>query len=171
MYAHRIDVTRKAVAIAMAVCGVGAVICIRRDDYLTGVLRYEPGIWRLGAKLFVCGIGACLIATVAFVIEYLARPTVLSPFPVRTFLVRVAIIVTVVGVGTVLTGIAFGPAQGFGAMIGTFLLLAACREQHDIRTLLIVLAITVLGLTLLSTQYVERPGKGTMPWTVPIHPL
>jgi hypothetical protein len=44
-YLKFIDNTRKAVAIAMAVCRAGFAYCVNRDDYLIGTLREEPGIW------------------------------------------------------------------------------------------------------------------------------
>ena len=47
-YFRRIDIARKAVAIAMAACGVGVVACVHRDDYLRETLRGGPGIMDVG---------------------------------------------------------------------------------------------------------------------------
>jgi hypothetical protein len=152
MYAHRIDVARKAVAIAMVVCSVGVVVCIRRDDYLTGTLKCEPGIWRSGANVFTYGILACLIATAALVVEYLARRAVLSSFSLQSFFVSASIILAIIVASGVLMTFGFGVAQGVGAVIGTILLLAAMRERREARAVLAVLAAVVLGPTLLSTQ-------------------
>jgi hypothetical protein len=152
MYADRIDVVRKAIAIAMAVCGVGLVVCIQRDDYLTGTLRYEPGIWRLGMWAFGSGVAACLIATLASVVEYLARPTAPTAFTLRSLFARSMIILVVLAAIGVSMAVFFGFPQGVGAVIGTILLLAALRERSMARAILAVLAAIVLGPTLLSTQ-------------------
>jgi hypothetical protein len=152
MYAARIDTARKAVAIAMAVCGIGAVVCIRQDDYLAGTLRYEPGIWRLGVWMFGAGVYACLVATSALVVEHLARPSVLCPFALRSYLARVSgILVAIITVG-VSTTLAFGWSQGVGGVIGTILLLAALRERGSLRRPLAVSGTVVFGLILWSTQ-------------------
>jgi hypothetical protein len=152
MCADRIDVARKVVAIAMAVCAVGLVVCIRQDDYLTRTLRYEPGIWRWGIGVFGSGVAACLIATLAFIVEHLARPTAPTVLTLRSLFVRLLIILMIiVAVGLSMAAL-FGYAQGAGAVIGTVLLLAALRERRMARTILAALAAIVLGLTLLSTQ-------------------
>jgi hypothetical protein len=152
MYANRIDVARKAVAIAMAVCGLGLVVCIRQDDYLTGTLRREPGMWRWGIWAFGIGVAACLTATFAFVIEYLARPTAPTVFTLRVLFVRSLLIFVVIAAISFSMTLGFGAAQGVGAAIGAILLLAAIRERRAARAILAVLAVVVLGPTLLSTQ-------------------
>jgi hypothetical protein len=161
MYVHRIDVARKAVAIAMAVCGVGLVVCVWRDDYLSGTLRLEPGIWRWGASAFGIGVYACLVAAFAFVVEYLARPGAQIPFALRPFLVRALVIVaTVLGTGIAAT-LAVGPGQGVGVSIGTTLALAAWREHGIARVFLAAIAITAFCLALWSAQSHEhRVEKG-----------
>ena len=150
MYADRIDTARKAVAIAMAVCGAGLVVCVRQDDYLTGTLRCEPGIWRWGACTFGVGVSACSVATLALILEYLARPTPPSPFVWRSFFARATTVVVVIaGVGLALAFLV-GPGQGIGAAIATTLLLAALREHGEARVGLAVVAAIALGLMLWS---------------------
>jgi hypothetical protein len=152
MYVDRIDMARKAVVAAMAVCGVGAVVCIRQDDYLTGTLRYEPGMWRWGAWTFGIGVCACFVATFVLVIEYLARSAASDPVVSRPFLARLsALLLIVVAVGVLMT-LGFGWAQGVGGVVGGILLLAALRERRGVRMLLAVLSSIVFGLTLWSTQ-------------------
>jgi hypothetical protein len=152
MYAHHIDVARKAVAIAMALCGVAMVVCVRQDDYLTGTLRQEPGIWRWGAGVFEIGVAACLIATLAFVVEYLARPTAPSVFTLRSLFVRSSTILVILAAIGVSIAALFGFAQATGAVIGTTLLLAALRERRMTRAIFAILAAIMLGATLASTQ-------------------
>jgi hypothetical protein len=74
LYLKIINNARKAVAIAMIVCGVGFIICFNRNDYLTETLRRGPGIWAWASMAFGIGVLICLIATLALIIEYLARP-------------------------------------------------------------------------------------------------
>ena len=73
-YLRRIDIFRKVVAVAMVVCGIGFGVCVNRDDFLRGTLRQPPGFWAWGIWPFGIGVAICLIATVAFVVEYFARP-------------------------------------------------------------------------------------------------
>ena len=152
MRADPIDAARKAVAIAMAIFGVGLVVCIQRDDYLTGTLRHEPGIWRWGAWAFGSGIAACLLATFVLVIEYLARPVTPSRFVLRSFLMRASmVLIAIVGVGCVVAFVV-GFGQRIGAAIGASLSLAALRERHEARVALAVLAAVAFGLTIWSAQ-------------------
>jgi len=98
------------------------------------------------------GVAACLTATFAFVIEYLARPTAPTEFTLRSLFVRSLLILVVIAAIGVSMTFGFGVAQGVGAVIGTILLLAAMRERREARAVLAVLAVVVLGPTLLSTQ-------------------
>ena len=61
------------------------------------------------------------------------------------------ILVTVVAICLSMT-FAYGPWQAIGAVIGTFLVLAAVREHRIVRVVLAILAAIMLGLTLLGTQ-------------------
>jgi hypothetical protein len=135
-----IDTTRKAVAIAMAVFGVGFVVCIH--------LVNCP--WAMRA--FAIGVYACLIATLALIVEPLARPANSTPFSLRSLCVRsLLILLTVVAVGLTMAAL-FGPGQAIGAVVGIFLLLAAVREHNGLRIFLAVLAAIVFSWTLLDTQ-------------------
>jgi hypothetical protein len=161
MSAHHIDVARKAVAIAMALCGVGMVVCVRQDDYLTGTLRQEPGIWRSCAYAFEIGVAASLVATFALVVEYLARPTASSHLGVGAFLLRLSVVTAVIlGAGAAATvGLGFG--QGIGTAIGAAFLFAAAREPGVARIVLMLSAAIVFGLIFLASQPPdERSEKG-----------
>jgi hypothetical protein len=147
-----IDTARKSVAIAMAVFGAGFAICTRRDDYLTGTLRWEPGIWAWGKWVLGIGVLTCLIATFALIVEYMARPAAPKPITLRSLFIRsLFILIAVVLISFSMT-FAYGPPQAIGAVIGAFLLLAAWREQTEWRVVLAVLAAMVFGLTLWGTQ-------------------
>jgi len=151
-YLKLINSTRKAVAIAMAVCGVGLVICINRDDYLRLTLRRESGIWAWGCWGFGIGVLICLTVAIALIVEHLARPAKPMPFTLRSVFVRsLLLLVAVISIGLFMT-LAYGAGQAIGALIGVFLTLAAVREQNIARVVLAVLAAIILGLTLLGTQ-------------------
>jgi hypothetical protein len=144
---HRI---RKAVVIAMAVFGVGFVICTRREHYLTYILgEREAGIWTWGRWAFGIGVLACLVSPVAFIVEELARPAKPKPVALRPLFARSLLIMIAVLAVCLSTALACGPWQAFGAVIGTILSFAAVREHHMVRAILAVLAAIVLGLTLL----------------------
>ena len=151
-YLKIINNAKKVVAIAIVIFGAGFIICVNRDDYLTETLRREPGIWAWG--IWICGLGviACLIATLALIVEFLARPISSASFKLRSVFIRSLFIVTASIAICLLVVITFGPWQAVGTMIGTFLLLAALREKNMARVVLAVLAMIALSLTLLSTQ-------------------
>jgi hypothetical protein len=151
-YLKAIDTARKAAAVAMAVLGAAFVICVRRDDYLTGTLRWEPGIWAWGGRIFAIGVYGCLIATLGLLLEYLARPAKPWPFSLRWLFIRALLILITVTAVSLALGFAYGPGQAIGAAVGTFLLLAAMRERRMPRGVLASLAAVVLGLTLWGTQ-------------------
>jgi hypothetical protein len=146
-----IDNAKKTVAIGMVVCGLGSVLCTRRDDYLRLTLRQESGMWAWGATVFGIGVLACIGAALVLVVEYLARPAP-TRFALRLVSVR-SLLILVVSVAIYL-GMAFGygVTQGIGAVVGTFLLLAALREHRVARAVLAVLAAIVLVLTLEGTR-------------------
>jgi hypothetical protein len=151
-YLKLIDTARKTVAVAMAVCGVGLVICVNREDYLRLTLRRESGIWTWGCWVFGIGVLACLTATLALIVEYLARPAKPRLFTLRSLFVRSLLIVIAVVAVCLSMAFAYGPWQAIGAVIGTFLVLAAAREHRIVRVVLAILAAIMLGLTLLGTQ-------------------
>jgi hypothetical protein len=151
-YLKLVDNVRKAVAIAMAVFGAGYVVCANRNELEFTRETRESGIWAWGAWVFGIAVLACSIATLALVVEYLARPATERPFSLRSFFVRALFIVIVVVAICVAMALLYGPGQAIGAVIGTFLLLAAIREHHTKRAILAFLAAIVLGLTLLGTQ-------------------
>jgi hypothetical protein len=151
-YLKIINNARKVVAILMAVCGIGVVVCVNRDNYLTETLRREAGIWAWGKWAFGIGVLICLIATLTFIIEYLARPAAPKSITFRSLFIRSMFIIIVIAVVFYSMDIFCGLAQGIGATIGTFLLLAALKKDNPTRAVLAVLAVIVLGPTLLSTQ-------------------
>jgi hypothetical protein len=151
-YLKFIDNTRKAVVIAMAVCGAGLVICVHREDYLVETLRRKPGIWTFGMWVFLIGVYTCLIATLALIVEHLARPAKATSFFLRSLFVRSLFILTTVVAIYLLMDTAYGPGQAIGAVISIFLLLAAMRAHNTACTVLAILAAIMLGLTLMSTQ-------------------
>jgi len=150
-YLKLIGNAKKAVAISVVVCGPGFAFCANRDEYLRLTLRQESGLWWWGAGAFGIGVLVCLVASVALVAEYLARPAP-TRFALRSVLIRSLLIL--VAVAAVCFGMvfAYGAAQGIGAVIGVVLGLAAVREHHISRAVLAVLAAIVVGWTLLGTQ-------------------
>ncbi len=150
-YLKLIDNAKKAVAIGMVVCGPGFALCVNRDDYLRLTLKQGSGMWAWGASVFGVGVLACLVATLGFVVEYLARPAptrfTLGSVFIRSLLILVAVVAVCLGMV-----LGYGVAQGIGAAIGTFLVLAAVREHRISRAILAVLAAIVMGWTLLGTQ-------------------
>ena len=69
-YLKFMDNTRKAVAIAMAVCGLSfAIADANRHDYLAGTLRRDAGLWGLACQVFGYGVLACVTATLVLVVE------------------------------------------------------------------------------------------------------
>ena len=151
-YLRTVDCARKAVAIAMVIFGVGFGICVRRDDYLTGTSRQEPGIWAWGGKALGIGVLACLVAVLALIVEQLARPTDPKRIALRSLLIR-ALLITIAVVALCFSmALAYGAWHAIGAVIGTFFLLAAVRQHDTPRAILAVLAAIVLGLTLWGTQ-------------------
>ena len=127
MYLKLIDAMRKAVAIAMAVFGLGFVICANLDP--GHGTDFGPRTRLVGIG-FVIGVYACLIAVLVLIVEHLARPAKPTPFTLRSVFVRsLFILVTVVAIYLSMT-FAYGPWQAIGAVIGTFLVLAAVREHR-----------------------------------------
>jgi hypothetical protein len=151
-YLKLIDSAKKAVAIAMAVCGVGLVICVNRDDYLRLTLRRESGIWAWGCWVFGIGVLVFLTVTLALIVEHLARPAKPKPFTLRSMLIRSLFILIIAVAVCFSMASAYGPWQASGAVIGTFLVLAAAREHRMARVVLAILVTIMLGLTLLGTQ-------------------
>lgn len=160
MYAKWMDKARIVVAVAMAICGVGLVVCVRKDDYLTGMLRLEPGIWQWGVSVFGIGICTCLITTLAIVIEHLARPAELTPSALRSFFFRASIIAAIVVGAGVSAAIVLGPLQGFGTVVGVLLAIGAVRQHREARVLLAVMAALVFGLVVWSLQPSHCREKG-----------
>jgi hypothetical protein len=151
-YMKTIDTTRKAVAIAMVIFAVGMVLCARRNDLELTTEARRSGAWAWATWAFVMGIYACAIATLALVLEYLARPARPWPFSLRWLFVRALLLLVVVAAITSSLYVAYGPGQAIGAAVGTLLLLAAVREHHIRRGVPAVLATVVLGLTVWGTQ-------------------
>ena len=151
-YLKIINNARKTVAIAMVVCGAGFVICYNRDDYLTLTLKREPGIWGWASLVFGIGVLISLIATLALIVEYLARPASPKSTILRSLFIRSALIIIAIAVVFCSMDNFYGLAQGIAAAVGTFLLLAALKNANPARAVLAACAVIVLGLTLLSTQ-------------------
>jgi hypothetical protein len=151
-YLRWIDRARKAVAVAMVICAVGFVVCARRGDYIREALGRDPGLWTLGIQVLGIGILACLAATIALIIEHLARPAASKPFALRSMLIRSLFILTVTGAVCFWMVCAYGFWQAIGAATGAFLVFAALRESAWLRMALAVLAVIVLGSTLRGTQ-------------------
>lgn len=148
-YLKLIDAARKAVAVAMAVCGAGFVICANLDP--GHGTDFGPRTRLLGIG-FVIGVYACLIAVLVLIVEHLARPAKPTPFMLRSVFVRASFILIAVVAICVLMATVYGHGQAIGAVAGTFLVLAAVREHYVVRAVLAVLAAIVIGLTLLGTQ-------------------
>jgi hypothetical protein len=165
MYVHRIDIARKVVALATAIFGVGAIVCIHQDEHWTGALRFAPGMWRWCAWVFAGGVCASVTAAFALVVEHLARPSTLSPFAVRPFLARALVIGAGVAGVVALIAIGFGFVAGVIAAIGLLCLLAAGRQRGANRCALAVLAVLALALTLWAAQVKPQPEKGAHPTT------
>lgn len=147
-----LDYARQTVAVGMVLCGPAWILCVRRDDYLTRTLRRESGIWAWGVWLFGIGFCACLTATFVLIIEQLARPAAPTRFTLRSLLLRSLLILIAVSAISLWMVVGYGVLQAVGAVVGTFLSLAAWRSHHTARAVLVVLAVLFLGLTLLSTQ-------------------
>ena len=150
-YLKIIDNVKKVVAIAMAICGVGFVICARRDDYLRLTLRQEAGIWRWAGSAFGIGVLTCLVATIALVVEYLARPRP-TRFTLGSLFARSVLVLLVVG------AILFGNGLRLWRCAGN-----RCGDKHlpDMgcstgrqisRAILAILAVVMTGWTVLGTQ-------------------
>lgn len=58
-YLRFIDNVRRAVAIAMAVCGAGVVICAYRIQYLVEELKKDPGVWICWEAVLVVSVLVC----------------------------------------------------------------------------------------------------------------
>ena len=142
---------RKFVPAVAIVCGVGAVACVRAHEHFKQISAQQPDNWELAAKILLVGVLACLAATLALVVEYVARPAptrfTLRALSIRFLLVLLAVVA--VGVGMYF---GYGAAQGIAGAIGIFLALAAVRERGMVRVVLAILAAMVIGPTLLSTQ-------------------
>lgn len=151
-YLRFIDNTRKAVAIAMVVCGPLLILCARRDDFLRVTLRRDSGIWYWGCVVFGIGVWVCLILSLLLILEYLARPATSKPFTWRKLSARCVLIVIMSAAICYAVVIGYGVWQGVGAIISTLLILAAVRERGTLRAALAVSAIIALGLTVLGTQ-------------------
>jgi hypothetical protein len=151
-YLRIVNNVRLAVAILMVICGPIFAYCIRQDDFLRNALRRESGIWGSGIWVFGIGVLICMIATFALIIEKLARPVTSKPIRFRPFFVRAMLIAIAVAVIYYSMDVTYGLAQGIGATIGTLLLLGALKNNNPARAVLAVLAVIVLGPTLLSTQ-------------------
>jgi hypothetical protein len=148
-YLRLVDNARKTVAIVMAICAAGLILCVGRDGDLQLTLGRDSGIWRWAIGACGIGIAACLVVTIALVIEYLARAPAPTSFTLRSLLFRSAVILLAVGGIGFWMGSAYGPEKGIGAMIGAFLLLAAVLERRPSRALL---ALLVLGIVAWGTQ-------------------
>ncbi len=151
-YLKFINNARKAVAIMMVVCGVAFIIFLKRYDYLCGTLRRDRGLWMWGTWVFGIGVAACLVAALAFIIEYVVRPVAPKPITLRSLFLRSLLTIITIAAICYSMIFAFGPAQGIGATIGTFLLLAALKKHNKRHYACAILAVIVLGLTLLGTQ-------------------
>jgi MFS family permease len=160
-YLKLIDKAKKAVAIGVAVCGLSFVLCVNlcvdRDDRLGRTLIEESGLWRWGVRAFGIGVLACLVATLALVAEYLARPAP-TRFALRSVLVRSLLILVAVAAVCLAMVFARGLAPGVGAAIGTVLVLAAVRERGISRAVLAIIAAVVIAWALLSTPPTRLPG-------------
>ena len=148
-YLKSIQIARKAVAIAMALCGAGCVICANLDpgpQTGSGSWAHRCSLW------FLIGISACVAAVAVLIVEHLARPARPKPFTFRSSFVRfLLILATAIAVGDSMAYV-FGTWQAIGAVAGVFLLLSAVRERERRRLLSAFFAVIVLGLTVLSTQ-------------------
>lgn len=151
-YLKAIDRARKAVAITMAVFGLGFGICSIRHEHLMQAAWREPGIWASGAKAFGIGVLACFAAVFALVLEHLARPAEPKPFALRSLFARFLLIVMAVVATCTAMAFAYGPFQAVSAVIGFLLLVAAVRERDELRIVLGALAAIMLGMTVLSTR-------------------
>jgi hypothetical protein len=147
-YVKSIDNARKAVAIAMAVCGLGLVVSANRLHELESpIVGEEPRIWQWGCAMFGCGVVGCLIATLALVVEFMSRPAIPKPFTWRSL--RVLVPVSVVFLAMIA---AYGFGQAIGAVIASIFLLGARRGRGWGRAVTAVLGAIVLGLIAWSTQ-------------------
>jgi hypothetical protein len=126
-YLKFINYARIAVAIAMAICGAGSVIFINRYEYFKYTLRREPGIWTWGALAFAIGVYACLIATLALIIEYVARPVAPRQITLRAIFLRSLFIIIAIAAIDYSMFIFFGIWQAIIATIGILMLLAALK--------------------------------------------
>lgn len=151
-YTKFIDITRKIVAAAMAICGVGTVVCVHRDDHLRLTLRQDSGMWGWGVLVFEIGVLVCLGLTCALVIEHLARPIAPARHFLRSLFIRFMLIVLAVAALCRAMVAGYGAVQGIGAVFGTLVLLAAVRAHRTARVILAIVAAILLGLTLLGTQ-------------------
>jgi hypothetical protein len=151
-YVRFIDNARKAVAIAMAVCGAGFVLCVNRDDFLRATLRRDSGIWGWGMPVFGIGVLFCLLATLAFIVEHLARPVRPTSFTLRSVLVRSLFIFLTVGAICLTMAVAYGSWQATGAVVVAFLVLAGVRQRDSARDICAFLATIALVLTIWGTQ-------------------
>jgi hypothetical protein len=151
-YLRRIDRLRKAVAVAMLVCGVGFVLCTNLDNHHRITLRELPGLWTWGRGAFGIGVASCLIATIALVGEYLIRPYIAGPSGRQHFAVRSSLVLLAVSSICLWSGIVYGISQGVGVAIGAILVLASVREGGSARVALGSVSVVVLGLTVWSTQ-------------------
>lgn len=151
-YLKIIDKARKVTAITTIICGLGFIVCLSPYDYFTQTLRRDAGIWSWGIWISGIGIAICFIATLIFIVEYLARPVAPNPIKFRSLLARGAFIITVTTAICYLMSISFGAGHGFGAGIGTIILFSSLRQEKEIRIILATAAAIILGITLLSTQ-------------------
>jgi hypothetical protein len=151
-YLELVDRARKFVAISMVICGPGFAICNSQFDYVFRTLRREPGIWLWGCRVFGIGVLACLIATFALIVEYLARPAAPKSFTLRSVIVRSFLILIMAVAVCYAMNAGFGPEQATGTVVGILLGLAAARERRIVRAVLAVLAVIVIGLTFLGMQ-------------------
>jgi hypothetical protein len=153
-YLKWIDRLRKAVPITMAICGLGFVVCVNRDDFLRLTLRRDSGMWGWGCWVFGIGVLASLAVTLCLVVERLARSAAPAAFTLRSMFVRfVALLLAVVAVYTAMAML-YGHGQAAGAVLATMLVLIAVRVWKDYATCVAVgfLAAVAIGWTLLGTQ-------------------
>jgi hypothetical protein len=153
VYLNYIDYLKKALVIIMAISGACHVLCSNRISYLTYASGYiGSALWTWGEWISGIIVLACFVTTLAFVVEYLARPIAPRPFKLQSVLIGFLLITSSIVAICYIMVITFGPWQGVGATIGVFMLLFAIKREQTGRPLFVIFAVIFLGLTILSTQ-------------------
>lgn len=136
----------------MALFGVGCIACVIGNGWLKEWLREDSELAMWIAWATALGMIACLMATLALIVEWLARPTDPGRFALWSLCLRAVVITASASVLGLSMAHSYGAWQAVGAVIGALLALGAAQHQQPRRAVLGLLAVLLLGWTFYGTQ-------------------